>query len=486
MFGLDQQWMIWAIIFAVGLPVTIVVLTEVIGSLQRRGSAAVKPVRLLRNWVVPVAAVLALLAFAVQQPTNHVWVRVVATLLGFLVILLLLSSFNVALFANAEAGTWRDRIPSIFIDLTRLVLIVVGLAVLFSWVWGADVGGLFAALGVTSIVVGLALQNAVGGIVSGLLLLFEQPFEIGDWLDTGTVRGRVVEVNWRAVHIDSGAGIQIVPNAALAGASFRNLSRPDGPYRVPVELTFSTDDAPDSVIDTLIEVAAGLGLAGVPGDRAGVSAVYLGAASYRVSLPLAAPSEESAAVNLFRQRLWYETRRAGLALDGDATDPVATVARREEAIAQLAALYRFDEADREALLNAGRIVRYGSGETVFRPGTVPDEVGFVVSGRVGFWGEAFGPERTVSIAEVGEIIGQTALTRERTRLGSTARGIVLLLSVPVAALDPIVRSHPDLARRIGDSIELRRSQLDTVLAEPPGPLASPAGPVPSSHRRRRR
>ena len=55
--------------------------------------------------------------------------------------------------------------------------------------WGANIGGLFAALGVTSIVLGLALQNAVGSIISGLLLLFEQPFQLGDWLTAAAVHG---------------------------------------------------------------------------------------------------------------------------------------------------------------------------------------------------------------------------------------------------------------------------------------------------------
>ena len=105
--------------------------------------------------------------------------------------------------------------PSIFVDIARLVLIVTGLALLFSWVWGANVAGLFAALGVTSIMLGFALQNAVGSIISGLLLLFEQPFRLGDWLDTGSTKGRVVEVNWRAVHIETGNGVQIIPNATL-------------------------------------------------------------------------------------------------------------------------------------------------------------------------------------------------------------------------------------------------------------------------------
>ena len=53
-------------------------------------------------------------------------------MLGFLLILLVLSAFNVALFANAKPDQWRERIPSIFVELVRLILVVVGLALLFS------------------------------------------------------------------------------------------------------------------------------------------------------------------------------------------------------------------------------------------------------------------------------------------------------------------------------------------------------------------
>ena len=103
---------------------------------------------------------------------------------------------------------------------------------MLSYIWGVRVGGLFTALGVTSVVIGLMLQNSVGQIVSGLFMLFEQPFRIDDWLDTADARGRVVEVNWRAVHIDTGSGIRIMPNSMLASTSFTNLSRPSARIRL--------------------------------------------------------------------------------------------------------------------------------------------------------------------------------------------------------------------------------------------------------------
>ncbi|EUA87619.1 mechanosensitive ion channel family protein [Mycobacterium ulcerans str. Harvey] len=80
---------------------------------------------------------------------------------------------------------------------------------ILSFVWGVRIGGLFTALGVTSVVIGLMLQNSVSQIVSGLFMLFEQPFQIDDWLDTTTTRGRIVEVNWRAVRIETGSGLRI-------------------------------------------------------------------------------------------------------------------------------------------------------------------------------------------------------------------------------------------------------------------------------------
>ena len=198
----SQPWFVPAIIVVVGLPIVMIVLTELYGALVRSGAHGTRFVLLLRNFVATTGALLLLLAQTadVGSPTVN-WVRIVATIFGFLVILALLGGLNLVLFETAKTGSWRSRVPSIFIEVVRVILIVACLGVLFSVVWHADVGGLFAALGVGSIVIGLALQNAVGGVVSGLLLLSEAPFEIDEWIVVDGVRGQVVEVNWRSVHL---------------------------------------------------------------------------------------------------------------------------------------------------------------------------------------------------------------------------------------------------------------------------------------------
>jgi len=455
-------WAWWVIALAVGVPVLLVVLTEIIGTLTRRGNPVAKPLRMLRNGVIPVGALFALLAFAIQSPADQVWTRVVATVFGFLVILLVLSSFNVALFANAQKDSWRGRIPTIFVEIGRLVLVGVGLALLFSWVWDADVGGIFTALGVGSIVIGLALQNAVGGVISGLLLLFEQPFKIGDWLDAAGVRGRVVEVNWRAVHIETGAGIQIVPNSTLSGASFTNLSEPEGPHWAETPVKFSTDDPPHEVMSLLRSVADVLPMK-LPRDH--VTVDYSGAGAYGVSIPVAGPADASRALSMYLSWLWYAARRRGFALDGDATDPLAEPQRLVEAITAIAPTLHLRDDDIEAVTVGARLERYGVGETVLPSGVVPDEVRVVVSGRAVLAIDADGGRIEFASAEKGDIVGHTALTRERTQAATIAGEILTLVVLPLSTVDALIQSRPRLAGEIGEALELKRTIAAARLAE---------------------
>ena len=207
--------------------------------LDRRNSPLAGVVNRFRLLLVPATGLLVLLTQAAEVDSDNDGVQIVATVVGVLAVSIALGGLNAVLFVGAAQGTWRERLPGIFVDLGRLVLVVTGAALVASFVWGLDVGGWFATLGVASIVIGLALQTAIGGVVSGLLLLFEQPFKIGDTLEAEGVTGTVVEMNWRSTHIDTGSGIMIIPNATLSGASFANFSRPSPAHDHDVEVAFS-------------------------------------------------------------------------------------------------------------------------------------------------------------------------------------------------------------------------------------------------------
>ncbi|CMP97273.1 cyclic nucleotide-binding protein [Mycobacterium tuberculosis] len=133
---LDSTWFYWAVGIAIGLPAGLIVLTELHNILVRRNSHLARQASLLRNYLLPLGAVLLLLVKASEVPAEDPTVRVLTTAFGFLVLVLLLSLLNATLFQGAPQQSWRKRLPAIFVDVARFALIGIGLAVILSYIWG--------------------------------------------------------------------------------------------------------------------------------------------------------------------------------------------------------------------------------------------------------------------------------------------------------------------------------------------------------------
>lgn len=457
-----SAWFYWAVGIAIGLPIGLVALTEWQHALRRKQSFLLRPVTVLRNYLLPIGALLLLLTEARQVPAGSTSVRTVATLFAFVVLVLLLSGVNAALFQGAPAGTWRKRVPTIFVDVARFVLIAVGLAVIFSYIWGANVRGLFTALGITSIVIGLTLQNSVGQIISGLLMLFEQPFQIGDWLDTTAARGRVVEVNWRAVHLETGSGLRITPNSVLAGASFTNLSRPASAHSITVTTIFSLDDPPNQVCAMLTRLAGDLPMRRREGTA---SATPAGGLEYQTTIPLHSPADDGEAKTLFLQWVWYASRRMGLHLD-EAEDEFSTPERLAEAVSRvIAPTLQLNAEQQTDLAPAATLERYAIGETIQRAGEVPEGMRFIVSGRIQLTtGTADEPGAVIGILDEGGYLGQSTLTRQPVIGSAQALDEVTLVHVERDCIETVVQRNPVLLQEFGRVIEDRRAHAQRALS----------------------
>ena len=453
----SSSWFYWALGVAVGLPLAIILLTELQHALIRRRSHLARQVSLLRNYVLPLGALLVLLVEARQVPAHDTSVRILTTVFGFLVLVLLVSGLNATVIQYAPEGSWRKRLPVIFLDVARFALIGVGLAVILSYIWGVRIGGLFTAFGVTSVVIGLMLQNSVGQVVSGLFMLFEQPFQIGDWLDTPAVRGRIVEVNWRAVHIETDTGLRITPNSVLATTSFTNLSRPPGAHKLAITTTFSTADPPDQVCALLSRVAGAL-----PQLKTGVrpTSVSLAGGQYCTTIGVKSAADDTAAQATFLRWLWYAARRESLHLDG-AEDEFSTAERVEDALRTVVApALRLSHTDQQSLLPYARILRYGAEEIVEYDGQVPEGMAFLVAGRVRLTGTAEdGSVLPVSTLSEGSFLGVTALTRQPNPGGAYAMAEVTALEIAREHLEQLVMNKPMLLQDLGRLIDERQNKV---------------------------
>lgn len=91
---------------------------------------------------------------------------------------------------------------------------------------GVDVTALIAGLGVGSIAVALAVQNILGDLFASLSIVFDKPFEIGDFIIVGDFMGTVEHIGLRTTRVRSLSGEQLVfPNSDLLGSRIRNYQR---------------------------------------------------------------------------------------------------------------------------------------------------------------------------------------------------------------------------------------------------------------------
>jgi small-conductance mechanosensitive channel/CRP-like cAMP-binding protein len=150
--------------------------------------------------------------------------------------------------------------PRIFRDVTQAVVYVVVLLLTLRAV-GVEPSSLLTTSALLTAVIGLALQDTLGNMVSGLALQMQRPFEVGDWIqfdpDPRQI-GQVTEVNWRATTVMTNDLIEvIVPNALLAKAAIRNFSRPSSVSRRIVTVQGPYESSPKRVHDAILSAMAG-------------------------------------------------------------------------------------------------------------------------------------------------------------------------------------------------------------------------------------
>jgi len=111
----------------------------------------------------------------------------------------------------------RQSLGLLLGQIAYITMTVFGLLIAISAVAPSfHASDLISMLGIGSVAIGFAFQNILQNFLAGILLLLQEPFELGDWIAVTGLEGKVDDIQTRATIITTADGKRVViPNAVL-------------------------------------------------------------------------------------------------------------------------------------------------------------------------------------------------------------------------------------------------------------------------------
>jgi small-conductance mechanosensitive channel len=131
--------------------------------------------------------------------------------------------------------------------LIRWGIRVLGLVIALEMIAPGRFGSLVAGLGVAGFTIGFALQDVAKNFVAGIILLWQQPFDIGDGIQVGDYAGTVLGITLRTTEIRTWDGRYVlIPNGDVLTSPIENFSKPPR-RRIGISAGISSDSDLDQV-----------------------------------------------------------------------------------------------------------------------------------------------------------------------------------------------------------------------------------------------
>jgi len=183
--------------------------------------------------------------------------------LAVAIVVFVISLYVAKLAEKAMARTLKLRKtdPELSILLSRSVrwtVVIFGTIVALQQV-NFNVSSFIAGLGIVGFALSFAFQDIAKNFIAGVLLLIQQPFDIGDGINVAGVGGTVIDIEVRSTTLRTWDGKQVViPNADVYAAIITNYTRTHS-RRIEIEIGVAYDTDLDKATSVLLETVAGIG-----------------------------------------------------------------------------------------------------------------------------------------------------------------------------------------------------------------------------------
>ncbi|AHK77517.1 mechanosensitive ion channel family protein [Campylobacter coli] len=162
-------------------------------------------------------------------------------------ILRILDGYGVVLVSKLAQKSGKKEVVNLIIKILYFVIIIIALLYILAQL-GFNISAIIASLGIGGLAVALAAKDIIANFFASILLLFDNSFNQGDWVEVSGIEGTVVETGLRKTTIRTFDNCLVfLPNSTIMGANIKNWSKRRMGRHVRMYLGVGYDATPEKL-----------------------------------------------------------------------------------------------------------------------------------------------------------------------------------------------------------------------------------------------
>ncbi len=363
----------------------------------------------------------------------------------------------------------RSHIPRFGAEMV-VVACYIGILANLLYSLGVNLTGIFATSAVATAVVGLALQDMMGNIASGIALEFESDIRVGDYIRVGDAAGWVVHKRLRHTAIETADGdSMMLPNSVLTRSSVTVMKKPHRQF-IPFAMPYTIN--PQELIEAVtcaLRASPIPDVAQEPAPACIVQELTAGHIRYAAVIWTTNPGREPLAVSAVLNRIFFGLKRAGTPVSEisnllelkAASEGAGAQANPVDILRRTLIFRQLGDSDLFELGSRMHHLSFAPGELIVRQGDDGDSMYIVTAGQVAIsYSGQSNAETQVAVIAPGDFFGESSLlTGEARNASAIALSRVDCYELDKDGLQSIVERHTELAEDMSVVVAHRQTEL---------------------------
>jgi small-conductance mechanosensitive channel len=368
--------------------------------------------------------------------------------------------------------TWHTQ--RLFHDLAAGVIFVAATVAALGYVLALPVTGLVATSGAVAVVFGLAIQNTLNDLFSGIVLNTTEAFQLDDWISIGELEGKVVESNWRATKLlNELDNLVVVPNSVAAKSTITNLSYPPDSHGIKLEIRISPEARPTVVLEALERAAASsMDILISPAPAATVKTFETDSIDYELICYVNSLPMKSQAKNHLYDLVHRHLCSAGISLHplSVALNARGEITRRRQLLRAVEIFRYVDDTELGPIEDALTRRVFNKGDVVYQSASNNHVLTILDSGVASVTVPSLSGDAEVQRMAPGDAIGQSGVLAG-ARLHATVHALTPAIAYELNStqLSPLLLKRPDIGERMCQTLTEHRSIEEKLMSPPEKP-----------------